>query len=549
MKQTEEIDIVKDFGSTARGQFKCRVYNNDMSLAYEDPSWSNNLILDSGLDKIPHMAWAQTFQFCVAGTASNPTKVFPTDNTKVSFSGGSASLSGGSFTFTSTGSLIYCSSSGIQAKIISTSSATQALTDFTSSVATQSFGIYNVQQTNLFGPYSMNMMYDTGSGLCGTTISGSTVSMYRTFIFYMENTPVTYTELGFLESPAASTLFSRVILPTPLSLSAGQFLTVSYQLNVTLTPNVATPKITTITGWPILPSITTDGTESLQRYGISIINSEGVAVPYDQGGLCNEPYAPGSRFLGPYYGYTNRWKNSTSASPIKIYGSNASNPFINPRYYKLNYEGTLSKNYAAHCAAGTSATPSPNLWAQGPGGSIFSSTISDLMVPVIPPAAYQHNPGTGLPTWNGVDPLTVFPNAIPYVGETTWADWTGSNAAPVAGASSFISVNSASVDTFSSSIDRSAICWEVPLVRMPYTASSATVIKKGTFLTNIANGTSWRSIGIGPTDPGYSLYGRVSAASSSGYVLVFDQPQTKTNLYALNAFFQYTWGRDLSHDQ
>ena len=171
------------------------------------------------------------------------------------------------------------------------------------------------------------------------------------------------------------------------------------------------------------------------------------------------------------------------------------------------------------------------------------------MIPVILPATYQYNPYIGLPTWNGVDPLTVFPNANPYIGETTWSDWTGSNAAPVAGASSFISVNSASVDTFSSSIDRSSLCWEVPLVRMPYTASSAMVIKKGTFLTNIANGTSWRSIGIGPTDTGYSLWGRTLAASSSGYVLVFDQPQTKTNLYALNAFFQYTWGRDLSHDQ
>lgn len=542
MSDTQEVILVRDFGSKARGQFKCRVYNNDMSLAYEDPKWHNNLILDSGLDKVAHMPWAQTFQWCVAGTGSLPTKVFPTDSTVVTFAGGSASLSGGTFTFSNIGSLIYCSASGVYAKIISTSSATQALTTFTGSATNQQFGIYNIQQTNLQAPYSMNMMYDSGSGLCGTTVSGSTVSMYRTFIFYMENTPVTYTELGFLDSPASTTLFSRVILPTPLQLSAGQFLSVSYQLNVTLTPNVPTAKSTTITGWPILPSTTTDGTESLQRYGIAVVGTDGVAIPYDQGGLCNEPYAPGSRLLGPGYGYMNRWKNSPTASPVKTYVTLDQNPFRNPRYYKLNYEGTLSKNYAAHAPGANTLTP--NAWTTG--NKELTSTISDLMQPVISPPVYSNSADA---LWNGVDPLTLFPSQNPYTGEGTWTDWTSSTEAnPVAGASAFISVNSSSLSAFSLSVDRSSGSWEIPLVRIPYTSSTATLLKKGTFLTNIANGTSWRSIGIGPTDPGYSLVGRRSAASSSGYVLVFDEPQTKVNTYALNVFFQYTWSRDLSND-
>ncbi len=54
--------------------------------------------------------------------------------------------------------------------------------------------------------------------------------------FYKESDNITYTEVGFKETPASNTLFSKIRFDPTMSLHAGQFMRVSYELRVNLNP-------------------------------------------------------------------------------------------------------------------------------------------------------------------------------------------------------------------------------------------------------------------------------------------------------------------------
>jgi hypothetical protein len=837
----------KEFVTSAKGRYKCRVMNADGSCAFEHPKWLPNLILDSGLDKVAYMPWAQTFQFCVAGTGTTPTKVTTASN--ASQSGTTVTITAGSYSFTNAivGKLLYWPGTNQSAKVTAYTNTTTVTVDRSQTVSAASFDVYNVDQTALVTPYSMNMRYQVGEGMCGTIIEGDTVTMFRTFDFYLESSPVQISEIGFKESPKASTLFSRVVLPDIIFLSPGQWLQVSYQLSIKLAPATPNGKSPTVTGWPVLPSTTTAGTEQIQLYGLCVVDNNGIARPYDRSQLCNEPYSPGSNYLGPQFGYTNRWGNG-NGSPIKLYSRAERNPFTNPRNQPikfqaatagsyippavslgsmtwsgttLQYQGSVSSfeyqwtsadigsvvkipdgTYAriVSATAGSrsitidksplggsqsgdctlyfrSGNGSTGLW----GGEIENAT--DMMQPlVVPPTAQVIRVSGTTPGWNGVDPQTNFPNAVPYIGESPWDNWkvdfaptssdpitltltanpqnfvsptyqwqffntdgdtwenldgeigstlslnataifnladqtvfsgnkqyrvvldgddsTRSNVAyytvwafrqnpalptyfvilsnprpairrqtdsgvpigdrgsggrtkteihvyrdtteltvttysgssfpgpgrfsftesdpsitttsniaywsstnagvgptftipitvkietsttrtinwlidvitgatsstpvvdispsniafligggiqDVTGASAFISEASDGPSTIGTCVDRStARHVELPLYLQAYTPGSFSRIKQTTFQTNMANGTNWRTIGIGGLDPDTQVINRVNASKYNGYVFVFDEPQTKIKLNYLTVNFQYTWNRDLS---
>jgi hypothetical protein len=203
------------------------------------------------------------------------------------------------------------------------------------------FELHHVQQTELQAPYKMAQFYvegrddNTGSIFCGTGVnyegndpSGNieSIELIRTYDFYMELTPVTYRELGFMESPGADSLFSRIVLDEEIHLHAGQFLRVSYHLFIGLDPatdeNAAANDLdadwdgSTVTvpstGWTDTGNANDlTGREKLQYLGIAAVTDTGVAEPWDESGLCNEIFAPGSFHFGPGYGYPNRWKTGS----------------------------------------------------------------------------------------------------------------------------------------------------------------------------------------------------------------------------------------------
>ena len=256
-KPVEEKTQVINVHRTVKGFYKASIMepdaNGNINEAFST-GWKPNTILNSGLDKIAYMPWAQTFQFCLIGdypyTGADP--------------------------------------------------------------ATASY-----DETMLKRPKKIHSFYLPGQGNCGHVISGSTVRLFRTFDFYKETDNVTYTEVGFKETPAANTLFSKIRFDPTMSLHAGQFMRVSYELRVNLNP--ATASVGGITPSPF-PSFTgwTTGSldkEAIQKIGLCGIDSgSGLAIPIDEGGFCNEPFAPGQLSFGPAFGFVNRYYNGSNVN-------------------------------------------------------------------------------------------------------------------------------------------------------------------------------------------------------------------------------------------
>ena len=256
-KPVEEKTQVINVHRTVKGFYKASIMepdaNGNINEAFST-GWKPNTILNSGLDKIAYMPWAQTFQFCLIGdypyTGADP--------------------------------------------------------------ATASY-----DETMLKRPKKIHSFYLPGQGNCGHVISGSTVRLFRTFDFYKEIDNVTYTEVGFKETPAATTLFSKIRFDPTMSLHAGQFMRVSYELRVNLNP--ATASVGGITPSPF-PSFTgwTTGSldkEAIQKIGLCGIDSgSGLAIPIDEGGFCNEPFAPGQLSFGPAFGFVNRYYNGSNVN-------------------------------------------------------------------------------------------------------------------------------------------------------------------------------------------------------------------------------------------
>lgn len=271
---------------TVEGFYKASIMepdaNGNVNEAFST-GWKRNTILNCGLDKISQMPWAQTFQFCLLGdypyTPSDP--------------------------------------------------------------ATASF-----DERMLKRPRKLHAFYLGGEGNCGHKISGSTVRLFRTFDFYKEFEDVTYTEVGFKESPAANSLFSKIRFDPTMSLHTGQFMRVAYELRVNLSPATASEggmipsPYPTFTGW-----VSGSGDrEALQKIGLCGIDSgSGLAIPIDEGGFCNEPFAPGTVNFGPAYGYVNRWYNGVNVNYFPTASGHAyeQNPFkaIGPlKEYSVGYE-------------------------------------------------------------------------------------------------------------------------------------------------------------------------------------------------------------------
>jgi hypothetical protein len=268
-KTTEEKTQVINVHRTVKGFYKASIMEPDASGTINEAfstGWKPNTILNSGLDKIAYMPWAQTFQFCLIGdypyTGADP--------------------------------------------------------------ATASYS-----ETMLKKPKRIHAFYLPGQGNCGHVISGSTVRLFRTFDFYKEIDNVTYTEVGFKETPAATTLFSKIRFDPTMSLHAGQFMRVSYELRVNLNPATGSAGGFTPSPFPAFTGWTTGSLdkEAIQKVGLCGIDTKtGLATPIDEGGFCNEPFAPGQLSFGPAFGFVNRYYNGSRVnyyqSASSVYESN-----------------------------------------------------------------------------------------------------------------------------------------------------------------------------------------------------------------------------------
>jgi hypothetical protein len=324
----------------AKGRYRVQVLSPQLELV-KDYGWLDNLILDQGLDQVATYAWCDCFLVAAVGTGNTPTQV----------SGGVSQLAqvtttvtvdSGVFTFdpSDVGSLIKWDS-GEEALITGFIDSTNVSASPSQSVAADTFTLYRVSQTGLETEIKRSINastkapnFVTGAGNCGTTLAANTITCRRTWDFPAETGAATYRELGVSYSGVAgNNLFSRVVLDPEVSLTNGQILRVSYELRITMTPNTATALTANVAGWPIAPSVNTDGDQSWQYIGLSSVALTGETEPYDNGEYCNEPaYAGGTSWAVP----TGRSQSpftetaqiggatmflSTDGSPLAAFGS------------------------------------------------------------------------------------------------------------------------------------------------------------------------------------------------------------------------------------
>lgn len=237
-------------------------------------------------------------------------------------------------------------------------------------------------QYKTHGWYMTGVNAELNSQYCGTSFlsAANQMSLVRTFDYYMELQPVTYTEIGFKESPAARELFSRIVFDDPIRLRAGQYLRIAYQLLVTMEPGPTAryKEVPTEGTWYNGERVWTNeninqsnasntdgvdyaettqkvlsGYEAIQGNGMCIVDQRGIAVPYDITGVANEPFAPGTFLMGPQYGYVNRWKNGDTrlSFPTREYNNDINNPWVlggdqmSPPDWAIKFFDSPTQNY------------------------------------------------------------------------------------------------------------------------------------------------------------------------------------------------------------
>ena len=115
------------------------------------------------------------------------------------------------------------------------------------------------------------------SGTGTARYSDGRVVYTYTHDFPEETANQNYSELGWSWSASAgNNLFSRVLISGgTVTVLAGQQLRVVYALTFSVTPYVETAGTLTLSGWPVAPATTTDGTVAAFGYGFATMDSDG----------------------------------------------------------------------------------------------------------------------------------------------------------------------------------------------------------------------------------------------------------------------------------
>ena len=280
---------------TFKGYYKVGVVNP----ATDECEWkceASNLVLNAGMDNLYNMSIADQMLYGICGVGTRPTNQFG-GTSQISQSANTVYLNntGGFVTdFTSSfgvypslvevGDMISCSNG--QQLIVSAVNDGRNLTVTPSyTFGAQGFAVYKTSQIGLqnesyrAGPGITNSQYLTGTGNCDTTFTGSIATHHRTYDFAPLGANQTFNEVGVgWASTGAANVFSRLLLPTPVTVTAGFKLRLSYKLITTFAPTGSIFGAASIGGWPVGPSTNTNGTQSVQALLCSYIDTNGNSV-------------------------------------------------------------------------------------------------------------------------------------------------------------------------------------------------------------------------------------------------------------------------------
>lgn len=308
--------LINGIGQRAEGFYKVAVVESSTGkVVYESP-WGKNLILNQGMEEVASRVWCSLFTHGICGTGTLPNSVDSTTDT-ASQTATTVTSVGGTINFTSdaaAGDMIKWDS-GSEARITSVTDASNVEVTPSQSVGSGEYTIYKTSRVGLQTEVKRSNTYLTGTGNCGTTLSGTTLQNRRTYDFSVEAGPATYTEVGVgWASSLATTVFSRILLDSPIALVAGQSLRLVYQLNLTLSPSTPVVKNLPVGGWPVAPSVNTDGQEQIQNLNISSVAEAGSTVPYANVYVL-DPASPND------FSYGRVFALSTNSSALAAFGT------------------------------------------------------------------------------------------------------------------------------------------------------------------------------------------------------------------------------------
>jgi len=291
------MDYQGGIGMGISGRYCVRVIDSRTNEVISDYGWHKNLILNTGMDGIAYNNLANVSAYAVCGTGSRPNYI--TSSTQaITQSGNYIGLNDYSYWTSFTQSLdtngTRSYNSIVQAgDLIVDQDFSQSMVVWTSGsilyvsgsgqtyTSPKTFTIWKTSQTNLQGESQRTNNYypgfvNTSSWNCGTVISASVVTMRRTYNFAVETQTQSYAEVGCSwDSNPNGAVFSRIVLPQTVSLSPAQQLRLTYDLVVAYNYNGPVYKTINISGWPVAPSTTTSGTESIQSFLPPTVDSNG----------------------------------------------------------------------------------------------------------------------------------------------------------------------------------------------------------------------------------------------------------------------------------
>lgn len=282
-------EIYKGIGQSFQGFYKTAIVNGLTEEVVWESDWCKNLILNQGMDAIYSTNLADLTLYACAGVGTRPNSISG-ESSEITQSGTNVylNLRTGMTDFTASNAgyssnvevgdvLKYANAS--ESMVSSVSPLNLVVNTNYTFTSGQTFVVWKTSQVGLQSEVSRSAAYVSGTGFCETTTVGNARTWRRTYNFPVQASSVSYNELGVAWAASLNTtVFSRILLGSPLVIGVGFYLRVIYDLVGTFTPATEIYTTASIGGWPVAPSTNTIGSESLQVFLTSTVGSNGATT-------------------------------------------------------------------------------------------------------------------------------------------------------------------------------------------------------------------------------------------------------------------------------
>ena len=272
------------------GYYKVGVVSPDEKVEWKQEG--HNLILNQGMDNLYNSSVVDQMDYSICGVGTRPNSK-DSGASQVSQSGATVylnNISGLITDFTSSfdvypalmqvgDMMAYSNGSQSMVTAVNPNGVNLTVTPSYTFSPGQTFTVWKTSQVGLQSEISRSVAYVTSpGGSCGTTVvSNATGSLVhqRTYDFPILQSQMSYNEIGVgWATSGASTVFSRILI-NPVTVFQGFRLRIIYQLQTAWSQTGSLNGIASIGGWPVPPSTTTNGTQSVQNFLYSSIDGSG----------------------------------------------------------------------------------------------------------------------------------------------------------------------------------------------------------------------------------------------------------------------------------